>query len=217
MIILKQIPESNGAYANQTCDENFSIPVGYIHIPDEFEAQIQAVLPWVLLTIDNGVVTGIAENTAAKEAWKTPTLAELQTATLARIEGMCESAIVADMTVTGIVYPMTRGTAQDDLARAVARANAGDTAIPYGPHGQFATLYTPEQVQAIDKAFYSRCIINRTYYGLLQAWIGTESRTAKLTAIDYGSALPSAYTTLLNSQMSAVGIDASEFVAALTT
>ena len=143
------------------------------------------------------------------------TIDQIRVAALERVNGKCEAAIVADLTIDGIVYPMTRGTAQDDLAKAIARANAGDTSVAYGPHGQFATLYTPEQVQAIDKAFYSRCIINRTYYGLLQAWIGTESRTAKLTAIDYGSALPSAYTTLLNSQMSVVGIDASEFVAAL--
>lgn len=145
-----------------------------------------------------------------------PTVEEIRAAALARIDGKCEAAIVADLTVNGVVYPMTRGTAQDDLARAVARANAGDTAIPYGPHGQFASLYTPEQVQAVDKAFYARCIINRTYYGLLQAWIGAESRTAKVTAIDYGIALPSAYTALLTSQMTAVNIDASEFVAALT-
>ena len=83
-------------------------------------------------------------------------------------------------------------------------------------YGQFASLYTPEQVQTVDKAFYARCIVNRTYYGLLQAWIGTESRTAKLAAIDYGSALPSAYTALLTAQMTAVGIDASEFISALT-
>ena len=144
------------------------------------------------------------------------TVEELRTAALARIDGKCEEAIVSDLTVEGIVYPMTHGTAQDDLARAVARTNAGDTAIPYGPHGQFASLYTPERVQAVDKAFYSRCIVNRTYYGLLQAWIGTESRTAKLTAIDYGCALPSAYTTLLTAQMTAVGIDVSEFISALT-
>ena len=145
-----------------------------------------------------------------------PTIEELRALALFRINGKCEAAIVADLTVNGIVYPMTRGTAQDDLARAVARANAGDATIPYGPHGQFASLYIPARVLAIDKAFYERCIVNRTYYGLLQAWIGVETRAAKLQAVDYGSALPSAYTALLTEQMTAVGIDASEFVANLT-
>ena len=150
----------------------------------------------------------------------TPTAEELlaaaRAAALTRIDGKCEAAIVANLIVDGVAYPMTRGTAQDDLVKAVGRANAGDTAIPYGPHGQFATLYTPAQVLAIDKAFYERGLINRTYYGLLQAWIGTESDTAVLKGIDYGDALPEAYTSLLTSQMTDVNIDASAFIAALT-
>ena len=49
-------------------------------------------------------------------------LAAARAAALDRIDGKCEVAIVADLTVEGVAYPMTRGTAQDDLARAVARA-----------------------------------------------------------------------------------------------
>lgn len=162
------------------------------------------------------LVDGVLTLTNEPEA-AAPTIEELRAEALARIDGKCEAAIVADLTVDGVVYPMTRGTAQDDLARAVARANAGDAAIAYGPHGQFASLYTPQQVLEIDTEFYDRCILNRTYYGLLQAWIRTENDAAVLAAIDYGWALPDAYAELLTAQMTAVGIDASAFVAALTT
>lgn len=210
MDIIRKTPNESGAYPAPQPWSEATPPDAY----DEITADTTEFFNgFIIPTYENGIVVSIACNTSLWEAWKRE---DARAAALERVNGKCEVAIVADLTVAGTVYPMTRGTAQDDLARAVARANARDTAIPYGPHGQFATLYTPEQVQAIDKAFYSRCIINRTYYGLLQAWIGTESRTAKLTAIDYGTALPSAYTALLMGQMTAVGIDATEFISALT-
>jgi len=215
--IISIAPNESGAYPPIQSWDGENLPDGYAAIPSSVDtSDFYAYNGFVTLDIVDGVVMAITPNLPAWEAWKTPTIVELRAAALARIEGKCEAAIVADLTVDGIVYPMTRGTAQDDLARAVARANAGDTAIPYGPHGQFASLYTPQQVLEIDTEFYDRCIINRTYYGLLQAWIRIETDEAVLNALDYGSELPSDYTELLTAQMSAVGIDASEFVAALT-
>ena len=70
MLFVKTTSESNGARASCSCPRIVA-PTGYITIPFELETHTLSLLPWVTLTIEDGVVTGVSENTAAKEAWKT--------------------------------------------------------------------------------------------------------------------------------------------------
>jgi len=127
---------------------------------------------------------------------------------LQRIEGKCSAAIESGVTVDGVHYPLTRGTAQDDLNEAVALANSGETAIPYGPYGGALSIYTSAQILKINKAKYEWGLANRIYKALIPVWVQQEENSSILNGFDYGKALPSDWMTELTKQLTDAGIDA---------
>ena len=70
MTIINLTACDNGAHANQTKNGTFKrIPEGWAVVPESLESAAQNHLPWVALTVEDGAITGITEDTAAKEAW----------------------------------------------------------------------------------------------------------------------------------------------------
>ena len=71
MTIIKIEPCDNGAHANQTKNGVFkTVPDGWAPVPAELEASTRAYLPWVSLTVENGAITEVSEDTDAKSAWE---------------------------------------------------------------------------------------------------------------------------------------------------
>ena len=71
MTIIKIAPLENGAHSNQTISGRLrELPEGWLEVPDTLLSQAQEYLPWVNLTVENGVITDITENTEAKAAWE---------------------------------------------------------------------------------------------------------------------------------------------------
>jgi len=60
MLIIKMVPERNGAYDNQRSAAGFAeLPDGWAAVPDEMEEDVAAMLPWIVPAFDGGTVTGV--------------------------------------------------------------------------------------------------------------------------------------------------------------
>jgi len=71
MTIIKIEPASNGAHANQTLFGALrTVPVGWAVVSDALEDAVRPLLPWVKLTVENGIVTAAEADTEAKTAWE---------------------------------------------------------------------------------------------------------------------------------------------------
>lgn len=69
MRIIEIAPLPNGAHRNQSyTGESLNIPEGWAAIPEELEAQAAEWLPFVTATVENGVITKLEDNPAAREA-----------------------------------------------------------------------------------------------------------------------------------------------------
>ncbi|MGM9521538.1 MAG: hypothetical protein ACI3VB_03575 [Oscillospiraceae bacterium] len=79
MTIIKAVPETSGAHANQTIAGRLEqLPDGWFAVPTELETAAMAFLPWVALEITDGKITAIAENAAAREAFEQSQTAEIK-------------------------------------------------------------------------------------------------------------------------------------------
>lgn len=72
MLIIKINAESNGAHANQSVNGTITLPDGWVGIPSELEATAQSYLPFIKLTITDGVVTAAEDDIEARAAWVEP-------------------------------------------------------------------------------------------------------------------------------------------------
>lgn len=71
MLIVKLEPEKNGARANQRLSEALNpVPEGWAAVPAELEDGAAGLLPWLTLTLENGAITAVGEDAAAKQAFE---------------------------------------------------------------------------------------------------------------------------------------------------
>ncbi len=70
MLLIKTAPEANGAHASQRMDGAALPTSGWAVIPAELESAAVSLLPWVLLTVSDGIVTAIEDNTAVRAEWE---------------------------------------------------------------------------------------------------------------------------------------------------
>lgn len=69
MLFVKTICNDNGARENIRCDLDSS-PAGWIAMPAQLEAEALALLPFVTLTTEGGIVTAVSDNAEARAAWE---------------------------------------------------------------------------------------------------------------------------------------------------
>ena len=70
MLIVKIAAEPNGAHASQASSAPIAPPDGWIVIPADLEATALPLLPWVKLTLENGVVAAVEDDAEARAAWE---------------------------------------------------------------------------------------------------------------------------------------------------
>jgi len=69
MVIVKKEPNNNGSHASKFADFPIEISDGWIEIPKNLESDALLFMPWLKLTIEDGIVTNVEDNAAAREAW----------------------------------------------------------------------------------------------------------------------------------------------------
>ena len=71
-------------------------------------------------------------------------------------------------------------------------------------------------ITALSQAAYEWGVVCTTYYAYLKQYIAVETDVDKLSAIDFGKALPNGYMQQLAALLSSAGIDITKYTAALT-
>ena len=131
-------------------------------------------------------------------------------AALRRIEGKCSAAIYAGVTVNGTRYTLSEHE-QAALSIAQSKVDKGATAVLYGDG-----LKDAETITALSQAAYEWGVVCTTYYAYLKQYIAAETDVDKLSAIDFGKALPDSYMQQLAALLNSAGIDITKYAAALT-
>lgn len=72
MLLIQQEKNPNGTHNDYSVTGVMltNVPDGWSVVHPELEELARAILPFVLLTIENGVITALTEDTEAREAWE---------------------------------------------------------------------------------------------------------------------------------------------------
>ena len=63
MLMIELAALENGAHRNQWTDGAVTPPEGWVAVPEELEAAAVTYLPYILLTVEEGDITGVAQGT----------------------------------------------------------------------------------------------------------------------------------------------------------
>lgn len=212
MLYVSPTKDRNGMYDYQFSPVPFpQLPEGFFLVPTGLEEKALAYLPFLKLTINNGAITSIEDNTDARVAANCKTIDEIRAQASARIDGCCSAAIASGVTVNKLHYPLTT-LAQLDL-KALADAGKDDL---YHAAGEAQRLYSAAEFAAIAAAAKEWATVNTTYYDLLKTWVARETDPDKLDAIKYGSKLPDDLMTQLTDLCKSVSIDITKYAALFT-
>ena len=186
-MLIIEIAATNGAHRNQT--GNFAAtPEGWAEVPAELEAEAIGYLPYIDLTVSDGVVTAVAQGTIPE-----PDLSALRSAKLSELSAACNAAIVAGCDVT---LSTTKGhislTDEDqiNLTTAVGAVQKGAAGYPYHLDGQLCAIYPAADIIAMGEAATAHKLYHTTYANHLFAWVRRCDTLEDVAAITYGSALP---------------------------
>lgn len=202
MLIIELNALPNGAHRNQT-GSFAAIPEGWAEVPAELEAEAMGYLPYIDLTVSDGVITAVAQGTIPE-----PDLSALRTAKLSELSAACNSAIVAGCDVT-----LPSGTSghialtdedQINLTTAVGAVNQGADGYPYHLDGQLCAIYPAADIIAMGEAATAHKLYHTTYCNHLMAW-ARRATADELEGIAYGAELPADLAANMEGILNAVG------------
>ena len=186
-MLIIEIAATNGAHRNQT--GNFSaVPDGWAIVPLELEAETMGYLPYIDLTVSDGVVTAVAQGTIPE-----PDISALRSAKLSELSAACNAAIVAGCDVTLSTTTGHIGLTDEDqinLTTAVGAVNQGAEGYPYHLDGQLCAIYPAADILAMGEAATAHKLYHTTYCNHLMAWARRCDTPEDVAAITYGSPLP---------------------------
>ena len=200
-MLIIEIAATNGAHRNQTGSFGI-IPDGWAIVPPELEAEAMGYLPYIDLTVSDGVITAVAQGTIPE-----PDLSALRATKLSELSAACNAAIVAGCDVT---LSTTTGhislTDEDqiNLTTAVGAVNQGAEGYPYHLDGQLCAIYPAADILAMGEAATAHKLYHTTYCNHLMAW-ARRAAADELEGITYGAELPADLTANMEAILNAVG------------
>ena len=200
-MLIIEIAATNGAHRNQT--GNFSaVPDGWAIVPLELEDEAMGYLPYIDLTVSDGVVTAVAQGTIPE-----PDLSALRSAKLSELSAACNAAIVAGCDVTLSTTTGHIGLTDEDqinLTTAVGAVNQGAEGYPYHLDGQLCAIYPAADIIAMGEAATAHKLYHTTYCNHLMAW-ARRATADELEGITYGAELPADLAANMEAILNAVG------------
>lgn len=92
MLIVKILAENNGAHASNLINGKIGVPDGYAAVREDLEQKALSLLPWVRLTVADGIITAIEDDVAARAVFEAlpkpepePTTEEVLSQTVANL------------------------------------------------------------------------------------------------------------------------------------
>jgi len=187
--IIKTVPCSNGAHANQSGDV-LATPDGWAEIPENLLSAWEQYKPFVILTVESGTITDLQDNATARAESTAIPIETLRAQKLAELTAATEQAIFAGIDVTTsfgtLRYPLTDRD-QSDLALFKLLIAGGGAGWLYNATGQDHEFYPAEDLTLIINAGLQFVTHNRTYFSELRKWV---ERETDLSGIVFGAALP---------------------------
>lgn len=200
-MLIIEIATTNGAHRNQTGSFGI-IPDGWAIVPPKLETEAMGYLPYIDLTVSDGVITAVAQGAIPE-----PDLSALRTAKLSELSSACNAAIVAGCDVT---LSSTTGhislTDEDqiNLTTAVGAVNQGAEGYPYHLDGQLCAIYPAADILAMGEAATAHKLYHTTYCNHLMAW-ARRATADELEGITYGAELPADLAANMEAILNAVG------------
>ena len=137
------------------------------------------------------VVSRTEEEMAAD---RIPPLETVQEAKLAELSAACNAAITAgcDVTLSDGTSGHISLTAEDqiNLTNAAAAVEAGAQTYPYHLDGELCALYPAADIMAMARAATAHKLYHTTCYNHLAAWVRRCESVEEVSAITYGTGLP---------------------------
>ena len=200
-MLIIEIAATNGAHRNQTGSFTV-IPEGWAEVPAELEAEAMGYLPYIDLTVSDGVITAVAQGTIPE-----PDLSALRSAKLSELSAACNAAIVAGCDVTLSTTTGHIGLTDEDqinLTTAVGAVNQGAEGYPYHLDGQLCAIYPAADIIAMGEAATAHKLYHTTYCNHLMAW-ARRATADELEGITYGAELPADLAANMEGILNAVG------------
>ena len=160
--------------------------------------------------IQGGVVPEPVETPPPAE----PTLDEIRAEKLTAASATCEQIIYDGIDIslsTGKKHFSLQIADQSNIDGIFNAVTLGATAYPYHADGEMCTMFCATDIVTLYVNYKSFVTTQTTYCNALRQWILRENDKDKLTAIEYGAALPDD----LNAEMNAILTAANEQVQAI--
>jgi hypothetical protein len=191
MLIIKKEPFENGAHENQSGNLK-TVPDGWLAVPPELEAEAAGYLPFILLTVENGVITAVAQG---EEPEPEIDIEALRSAKLAELGAATDAAIHAGFTVRlpssgkEEQFSLEVGD-QLNLTAAFTRVSGGAPYYLYHSDTILCRTYPAEDIVAMATAAEAHKLYHTTYCNHLNSWVRRTEDAEELAAIFYGAELP---------------------------
>lgn len=214
MIILKLPIQSNGTYVNQSCDGE-TVPDGYVAIPNELLSAWEQYKPFVTLTIIDGVIIAIDDNSAARITATMLTTTQIRENKLNSLNGMCSGVIYQGIDIGTLHYNFSDKT-QVNLETIARMINDGQITFLYRADNETEQRnYTADEMKVIIKTKSEWITLNTNYYELLKQWVNRETDVTIIEGIHYGLTLPNDLMQELITKLTSVGIDITKYATML--
>ena len=206
MLYIKEQANSNGTHDNFQSSENVQVD-GYLNVPLELEELALTLLPFVIITVADGVITNIEDNPVARIV----PIEKLREDKLNSLNGMCSGTIYQGVDIGTLHYNFAKKT-QVNLETIARLINEGRTTFLYRADNEAEQrTYLATEMSVIITAKSEWIAVNTNYYEQLKKWINRETDEAVINDIHYGSVLPNDLMQELVTKLSSIGIDITKY------
>ena len=196
MLRINPTPGLYGSHSGRIFQE--TVPARYAHwleVPPELEEEAMSYLPFIILTIKKGAITGVAQGQRPEPVKPEPlSLDVLRKNKLEEISNSARSVIISGCGVTlsdgSVEHFSLTETDQINLTTAFGAVAQGAVGYPYHADGQLCRLYPAADIMAIGAAVTAHKLYHTTYCNHLNVWVRRVDTSEELEGIQYGVELP---------------------------
>lgn len=195
-------PNKSGAY---TAPQYNKFP-GSVLLPDDMLNDFIKYNGFVVLTIEDGVITGITPNTQEWEAWKAmqpDPVQQLRENKVADLSAICQKTIY-----DGLDIELSDGSTEHYEYKALDQTNIksmfdgvtnlGITEFPYQSEDGSCRVYSAADIITIYTSLEGLRISQLTYYHQLKEYVATLATVEEIESVTYGQPLTGDYLTHYN-------------------
>lgn len=177
-------------------------------LPDGLLGDYLATKGFATLTIEDDMVTDVAVNRDALDAYQTANgVNDLSTAItdkVAEISTACNTTIVngIDLTLGGEMLHFNMSIEdQQNIANLFRVAELGGTEFPYQSDGGVCRIYTAQEIATIYLTAQTLITTQTTYHNALKSYVQSLEDVEQVRQVQYGMTLPEPYLSEMTAKL----------------